>query len=88
MKVLMQLENLKKDTDINNDDDKFLICKNLSRIMDIKVEHVDVKNKTISFIYENPKSISKVVDELRRIGYPIKYVIKTTKAKLFKRLDR
>ena len=86
MKILMQLKNLKHD-DIHEEECKCKICRNLSRIMDIKIIDVDAKNQTISFIYENPKTVSKVIDELRRIGYPIKYVIKSTRAKLFERLE-
>ncbi len=86
MKVLIQLENLTHGT-IHEDECKFKIRRNLNRIMDIKIIDVDAKMKTLSFIYENPKTVSKVIDELRRIGYPIRYVIKSTKAKLFKRLE-
>ena len=80
----MQVNNL-SDNDINTDWYKCKICKNLSRIMDIKIIEVNVENKTVSFIYENPKAYTLVMDELRRIGYPVKEIIKTRKAKLYKR---
>ena len=85
MKVSMQLNNL-NDNDLTIDSCKGRICRNLSRIMDIKVVEVNVKERMISFIYENPKALNLVTDELRRIGYPVKKIIKITKAKLYNRI--
>lgn len=85
MKVSMQLNNL-NDNDLNSNSCKGRICRNLSRIMDIKVVDVNVKERMISLIYENPKVLPKVKDELRRIGYPVKQIIKTTKGKLYNRI--
>lgn len=55
--------------------------------MDVKVTDVDADNNTISLIYENPKTMTIVLDELRRIGHPVKDVIKTAKGKLYRRVQ-
>lgn len=87
MQVLMKINNLKAN-DLNTDWYKCKICRNLARIMDVKVVEVNIDKKTISFIYENPKAFVMVIDELRRIGYPVKDIIKANKAKLYKRIKR
>ena len=84
MKVLMHLYNMKR-ADINKDWYKCKICKNLARIMDVKVVNVNFEKRTISIIYDNPKALISVMDELRRIGYPVKDIIKSSKASLTKR---
>lgn len=86
MKVLIKFDQLKNDN-LYDTNCEWKICRNLSRIMDVKVVNVNENKHTLSIIYENPKTVSKVIDELRRIGCPIKYTIKTSKAELFRRLE-
>lgn len=85
MKVLMKLKNLQQ-SHIHGEACRCKICRNLHRIMDIKVIKIDPEKQTISFIYENPKALPMVIDELRRIGCPVKYIIKMTKGKLYRRI--
>jgi len=65
MRAIVTLSNIKSNRC------KHRIIRNLSRIMDIRIVDIDVKNKVLCFLYETPLAFQKVKKELWRIGYPI-----------------
>lgn len=85
MKVLLKLKNINPE-DLHDEACECKICRNLCRIMDIKVEYVDAGSKTLSLIYENPTALALAMDELRRIGHPVRFIVKTSKGKLYRRI--
>ena len=65
MKAVVNIKNLQCE------DGKKLILRNLSRILDIRVLDVDIENGILHFLYINPIGLQKVKQELSRIGFPI-----------------
>jgi|TARA_R110000782_G_scaffold259725_2_gene350440 hypothetical protein len=54
-----------------SEDSKNIISRNLSRILDLKILDIDVINKTISLVYNNPFVLDKAKKELSRVGYSL-----------------
>jgi len=69
MKAIAQIQKL------NSDRCKYIIVRNLSRIMDVRILDIDLEKKTLSFVYESIAAIDKVKRELCRIGYPLDQLI-------------
>lgn len=65
MKAVAILKNMKRP------ECKQRILRNLSRILDVRVESIDIKNGMLYFLYAGPSAFEKVKQELRRLGYPI-----------------
>lgn len=65
MKAMATLGNLKSESD------RCIIVRNLSKIMDIRIVDIDIENRMLIFLYENPLTFGKVERELLRLGYPI-----------------
>lgn len=65
MKAVANLQNLKCDAD------KKIILRNLSRIMDLRIIHIDIENHKLHFLYVRPITFQKAKKELLRIGFPI-----------------
>ena len=64
MTTLIKIEQL------NSEEGKNIITRNLSRILDLRILEIDIINKTISLVYNNPFVLDKVKKELGRVGYP------------------
>ncbi|MCM4168079.1 hypothetical protein KCTC52924_03631 [Arenibacter antarcticus] len=56
---------------LNGNDDKDIIIRNLSRIMNLRVTNVNIKKKTIYFLYSTSIVFEQARRELWRIGYPV-----------------
>ena len=69
MRARVQLSNL------SSERGKKTIIRNLSRIMNIRVVEIDLKEKALSFLYHNNKAYEEVKKELKRIGHPIEKVL-------------
>jgi hypothetical protein len=67
MKAIAKMDNL-----ISNND-KMMILRNLSRIMDIRVIDLEVDTGRLVFLYYSPIALEQVKRELWRIGYPIRH---------------
>lgn len=67
MKAIAKIGNL-----IPNND-KMMILRNLSRIMDIRVIDLEVDTGRLIFLYYSPIGLEQVKQELWRIGYPIRH---------------
>ncbi|MEX0289191.1 MAG: hypothetical protein AB3N14_08755 [Flavobacteriaceae bacterium] len=65
MKALATLKNL------DSDGCKSIIVRNLSRILDIRIIDIDVKNGLIHFLYNSANTLKAVKNELARLGYPV-----------------
>lgn len=65
MKAVAKIKNLQ------SDNERHIIIRNLSRILDIKVLEIDVVNGRLLFLYASPSAFQKVKQELCRLGYPI-----------------
>lgn len=65
MKAVANLQNLKCD------EDKKVILRNLSRIMDLRIISIDIENNMLHFLYARPITFQKAKKELLRIGFPI-----------------
>ena len=79
MKAMAQIKNL------NGDEMKRTVMRNLSRILDIKIIDIDIdiENGTLFFLYASPLAFQKVKQELSRIGHPMqscKYTIPNSPA--------
>jgi len=48
---------------------KNIITRNLSRILDLRIINIDITNKSISLVYNNPYVLDKAKKELGRVGY-------------------
>lgn len=70
MKAKLELDNL------NSESGKFKILRNLCRILDIRIINIDVRKNILSFAYQNQSAFDQVKDELRRLGYPVKKILK------------
>lgn len=66
MKAIAKLAHLKCD------EDKRIITRNLSRVLNVRILDIDVENKMIFFLYSCPLTFQQVKQELWRIGFPIK----------------
>ncbi len=75
MKARVQLSNL------SSERGKMTIIRNLSRIMDIRIVEIDLKERVLSFLYQNNKAYEDVKKELKRIGHPIEKVLLTISGK-------
>ncbi|MGB5436165.1 MAG: hypothetical protein WBM98_09765 [Maribacter sp.] len=53
------------------EDSKKVILRNLSRILDVRVVDIDIENGILQFLYINSNGLQKVKQELSRIGFPI-----------------
>ncbi len=67
MRAMAELKN------IECKEDKHIIVRNLSRIMDIRIVDVDVEKRTIDFLCATTLAFEQVRRELYRIGYPIRF---------------
>lgn len=47
------------------------ILRNLSRILDVRILNIDIKNGMLYFLYAGPAAFEKVKQELQRLGYPM-----------------
>ncbi|RTE52359.1 hypothetical protein EHW67_19475 [Arenibacter aquaticus] len=56
---------------LNTEEGKNIITRNLSRICDLRILDIDIINKTISLDYNNPFTLDCAKKELRRIGYSL-----------------
>ena len=56
---------------LQSEDSKKVILRNLGRILDIRVVDIDIENGIFKFLYSNPIGFQKVEQELSRIGFPI-----------------
>jgi hypothetical protein len=65
MKAFLQIKNL------NSDEAKRRVIRNLSRILDIKIIKVDIEEGTLFFLYACLPAFQKVKEELLRIGHPV-----------------
>lgn len=63
MTTLIKIEQL------NSEEGKNIITRNLSRILDLRILEIDIINKTISIVYNNPFVLDKAKTELGRVGY-------------------
>ncbi|MEO9892335.1 hypothetical protein [Aurantibacter sp.] len=50
---------------------KQIISRNLSRIKDIVILDMDIKNSTITFLYASKIALARVESELKCLGFPI-----------------
>ncbi|MFS4418140.1 hypothetical protein [Maribacter sp. 2307ULW6-5] len=48
------------------------IYRNLARIMDVRILKIDLENGLFFFVYADATSFKSVLQELRRLGYPLK----------------
>ena len=74
MRARVQLSNL------SSERGKMTIIRNLSRIMDIRIVEIDLKERALSFLYQNNKAYEDVKRELKRIGHPIEKVLFTIRS--------
>ena len=65
MKAVAQIKNL------NGYEEKNILLRNLSRIMDIKIIDIDIEKGLLFFLYASPLTFQKVRQELLRIGHPM-----------------
>lgn len=56
---------------VSSDECRHTIARNLARIMDMRIVDLDIENHLLTFLYSSPLALRKIVQELRRIGYPI-----------------
>jgi len=56
---------------LNTEEGKNIITRNLSRICDLRILDIDIINKTISLVYNTPFTLDCAKKELRRIGYSL-----------------
>ncbi|MCM4153474.1 hypothetical protein DHD05_17915 [Arenibacter sp. N53] len=54
-----------------SEENKSIITRNLSRILDLRILDIDIINKTISLVYNNPFVLDKAKKELGRVGYSL-----------------
>ncbi|MDO6602386.1 hypothetical protein SAMN03080594_103225 [Arenibacter palladensis] len=54
-----------------SEESKNIISRNLSRILDLRILDIDVINKTIALVYNNPYVLDKAKKELGRVGYSL-----------------
>ncbi|MCK0146596.1 hypothetical protein MWU78_13150 [Arenibacter sp. F26102] len=52
-----------------SEENKTVITRNLSRILELRILDIDIINKTISLVYNNPFVLDKVKKELGRVGF-------------------
>lgn len=75
MKVVTQyldpMTTLIKIEQLNSEEGKNIITRNLSRILDLRILDIDIINKTISIVYNNPFVLDKAKTELGRVGYSL-----------------
>lgn len=57
--------------DLKSPDEKHIIVRNLSRILDLRILDIDVESRTVSLVYDSILAFEKAKNELRRIGFPI-----------------
>jgi len=57
--------------DLKSLDEKHIIVRNLSRILDIRILDIDVESRTVSLVYDSKLAFEKAKNELRRIGFPV-----------------
>lgn len=48
-----------------------IITRNLARIMNLRVVQIDTDARLLTFLYSDPTVLSKVRQELCRIGFPV-----------------
>lgn len=65
MKAIVQIKNL------SGDEEKKMVLRNLSRILDVKIIDIDVQRGSLFFLYASPHAFQQVKQELSRIGHPI-----------------
>ena len=57
--------------DLNSDNCKHTIVRTLSRILNIRILHIDIENRALYFVYDNMEAFEKAKWELHNFGYPI-----------------
>ena len=62
-------------SNLSSERGKLTIIRNLSRIMNIRVVEIDLKEQVLCFLYQNNRAYEEVKNELRRIGHPIEKVL-------------
>lgn len=50
---------------------KYIIVRNVSRILDVRILDIDVERRTVSFVYDSVVALEKAKRELWRIGFPV-----------------
>ena len=65
MKAQLTLQNMR------SSDCSRIITRNLARIMNLRVVQIDTEARLLTFLYSDPTVLSKVRQELRRIGFPV-----------------
>ncbi|TLP81770.1 hypothetical protein [Maribacter sp. ACAM166] len=65
MKAIANIKNLQCEEGKNR------IIRNLHRILDIRILDIDVENGMMFFLYASPIALQQVKQELQRIGYPM-----------------
>ena len=65
MKAQVTLKN------VHSEHCKEIILRNLARVLDTRVLNFDPKSKRLTFLYINAKGLCNVLEELRRIGFPV-----------------
>lgn len=59
-------------TNLDTEEGKHTIVRNLHRILDIRILDIDVENGRLIFLYASPVALQQVSQELSRLGYPVK----------------
>ncbi|MEQ8218686.1 MAG: hypothetical protein RH981_10645 [Arenibacter sp.] len=54
-----------------SEESKNIIFRNLSRILDLRILDIDIINKTIALVHNNPYVLDKAKKELARVGYSL-----------------
>ncbi len=57
--------------DLKSSEEKHMIVRNLSRILDIRILDIDLESRTVSLVYDSILAFEKAKNELRRIGFPV-----------------
>lgn len=57
--------------DLKSLEEKHIIVRNLSRILDIRILDIDLDSRTVSLVYDSILAFEKAKNELRRIGFPV-----------------
>ncbi|GMN11752.1 hypothetical protein MTsPCn9_29350 [Croceitalea sp. MTPC9] len=65
MRTLATLKN------VDSEDCKKIILRNLSRVLEIRIIDIDTDNGILHFLCNGQKAFEEVKKELIRIGYPI-----------------
>lgn len=56
---------------VNSANSEEIILRNLARVLDTRVLNFDPETQRLTFLYINAKGLNNVLEELRRIGFPV-----------------